>query len=192
MPGPVWCDACSVASPISHASGMSASGGEHEERVVAEVGDVVEDDEERPESQQERRGGCGPRRGHPNNLWRVLRAVLFDWGDTLFHFAYDEVLLAAGWEAGLDTLERDGLPSPDETAAVFRERYLPAALRAGRARGGRVSRKWSATFSRASASRSDDEELDGFLAAEHAAWAPARLSARTLMRCWTRCEGAAS
>ena len=58
-------------------------------------------------------------------LWRVLRAVLFDWGDTLFHFAYDEELLAAGWEAGLATLERDGLPGPEETAAVFRERYLP-------------------------------------------------------------------
>ena len=25
MPGPVWCAACSVASPISHASGTSAS-----------------------------------------------------------------------------------------------------------------------------------------------------------------------
>ncbi len=25
MPGPVWCAACSVASPISQASGMSAS-----------------------------------------------------------------------------------------------------------------------------------------------------------------------
>ena len=25
IPGPVWCAACSVASPISHASGMSAA-----------------------------------------------------------------------------------------------------------------------------------------------------------------------
>ena len=25
MPGPVWCAACSVASPISQASGMSAT-----------------------------------------------------------------------------------------------------------------------------------------------------------------------
>ena len=111
--------------------------GEDEERVLAEVGDVVEDDEERPESQQSVEEAADQGRGHPI-LWRVLRAVLFDWGDTLFHFAYDEVLLAAGWEAGLDTLERDGLPSPERTAAVFRERYLPLLFVPGRSRGGRV------------------------------------------------------
>ena len=38
----------------------------------------------------------------------MLRAVLFDWGDTLFHFAYDERLLSSGWDAGLTALERDG------------------------------------------------------------------------------------
>ena len=52
MPGPVWCAACSVASPISQASGMSASGGEHEERDVAERSVKVEHDDERPERQQ--------------------------------------------------------------------------------------------------------------------------------------------
>jgi hypothetical protein len=40
----------------------------------------------------------------------VPDAVLFDWGDTLFHFAYDEALLEAGWEAGLAAIGRDDLP----------------------------------------------------------------------------------
>ena len=55
----------------------------------------------------------------------MLEAVLFDYGDTLFHFAYDEALLEAGWEAGLAALGRDGLPGHDAAAARFRERYVP-------------------------------------------------------------------
>ena len=35
--GPVWCAACSVASPISHASGTSAAAAEHEIGGVAGV-----------------------------------------------------------------------------------------------------------------------------------------------------------
>ncbi len=124
IPGPVWCAACSVASPISQASGTSASAASDEERDVADVGELVEGDRRAAPARAGRRGCGGPRRRHPI-LCHVLRAVLFDWGDTLFHFAYDEELLAAGWEAGLGTLERDGLPGPDEAAAVFRERYLP-------------------------------------------------------------------
>lgn len=102
------------------------------------------------------------------------RAVLFDWGDTLFHFAYDEALLEAGWEAGLATLERDELPGHEETAARFRERYLPllfvpGALEEVEYPG--MIRELLAGFGVAV----DDEELDRFLAAEHAAWEPARL-----------------
>ena len=54
-----------------------------------------------------------------------LDAVLFDWGDTLFHFAYDEALLEAGWEAGLQATGRDDLPDHEDAAARFREGYLP-------------------------------------------------------------------
>jgi putative hydrolase of the HAD superfamily len=104
----------------------------------------------------------------------VLRAVLFDWGDTLFHFAFDEELLAAGWEAGLGTLERDGLPGADETAAVFREHYLPLLFVAGSVEEveyPQLIRELLAGFG----VEVGDEELDRFLAAEHAAWEPARV-----------------
>jgi putative hydrolase of the HAD superfamily len=104
----------------------------------------------------------------------VLRAVLFDWGDTLFHFAYDEELLAAGWEAGLATIERDGLPGHDETAAVFRERYLPLLFVPGSVEEveyPELIRDLLGSFG----VELDDAELDRFLEAEHAAWKPARL-----------------
>jgi putative hydrolase of the HAD superfamily len=104
----------------------------------------------------------------------VLRAVLFDWGDTLFHFVYDEELLAAGWEAGLATIERDGLPGHDETAAVFRERYLPLLFVPGSVEEveyPELIRDLLGSFG----VELDDDELDRFLAAEHAAWRPARM-----------------
>jgi len=104
----------------------------------------------------------------------VLRAVLFDWGDTLFHFAYDEALLEAGWEAGLAALGRDELPGHDATAARFRERYMPllfvpGALEEVEYPG--LVRELLESFD----VEVEDDELDRFLAAEHAAWEPARL-----------------
>jgi putative hydrolase of the HAD superfamily len=104
----------------------------------------------------------------------VLRAVLFDWGDTLFHFAYDERLLAAGWEVGLTALERDGLPSPEETAEVFRERYLPLLFVPGALEEVEYPGMVRELLGGFGVEVSDDE-LDLFLAAEHSAWAPARL-----------------
>jgi putative hydrolase of the HAD superfamily len=103
----------------------------------------------------------------------VLRAVLFDWGDTLFHFAYDEELLEAGWEAGLSTLDRDGLPGPHETAARFREQYLPLLFVPGsvdEVEYPGMIRELLEGFG----VEVDDGGLDRFLAAEHAAWEPAR------------------
>jgi putative hydrolase of the HAD superfamily len=99
--------------------------------------------------------------------------VLFDWGDTLFHFAYDEELLEAGWEAGLSTLDRDGLPGPDETAARFREQYLPLLFVPGsvdEVEYPGMIRELLEGFG----VEVDDGALDQFLAAEHAAWEPAR------------------
>jgi HAD superfamily hydrolase (TIGR01509 family) len=99
--------------------------------------------------------------------------VLFDWGDTLFHFAYDEALLEAGWEAGLDALERDGLPTPDETAARFREHYLPLLFVPGsidEVEYPGMIRELLEGFG----VELDDGALETFLAAEHAAWEPAR------------------
>jgi putative hydrolase of the HAD superfamily len=103
----------------------------------------------------------------------VLRAVLFDWGDTLFHFAYDEDLLEAGWAAGLATLDRDGLPGPDETAARFREQYLPLLFVPGsvdEVEYPGMIRELLEGFG----VEVDKGALDRFLAAEHAAWEPAR------------------
>jgi len=104
----------------------------------------------------------------------VLRAVLFDWGDTLFHFAYDEALLEAGWEAGLTALARDELPGHDATAARFRERYMPLLFVPGaldEVEYPGLVRELLESFG----VEVDDDELDRFLAAEHAAWEPARL-----------------
>jgi FMN phosphatase YigB (HAD superfamily) len=55
----------------------------------------------------------------------VLKAILFDWGETLFHCEYDDALHLAGWSAGLAASGADPLPDPAASAAVFRERYRP-------------------------------------------------------------------
>jgi putative hydrolase of the HAD superfamily len=103
----------------------------------------------------------------------MLDAVLFDWGDTLFHFAYDEALLEAGWEAGLAALDRDGLPAHEETAGRFRERYVPLLWVPGsvdEVEYPGMIRELLAGFG----VEVTDDELARFLAAEHAAWEPAR------------------
>jgi putative hydrolase of the HAD superfamily len=102
----------------------------------------------------------------------VPDAVLFDWGDTLFHFAYDEDLLEAGWAAGLAAIGRDGLPPSEVTAARFRERYLPLlwapdSLEEVEYAG--MIRELLGEFG----VELTDAEVDRFLAAEHAAWEPA-------------------
>jgi putative hydrolase of the HAD superfamily len=103
----------------------------------------------------------------------VIDAVLFDWGDTLIHFAWDESLLEAGWEAGLAALDRDDLPGPEETAATFRDRYLPLLWVPGsldEIEYPGLVRELLRGFD----VELTDAELDAFLEAEHAAWEPAR------------------
>ena len=106
-------------------------------------------------------------------------AVLFDWGDTLMRFAYDEALVEAGHRAGLAALEREDLPEVERLAAHFRERYEPFFWTPGTVEEleypGLV-RQLLGDFG----VEVDDEELPRFLEAEHAAWDPARqLAAHT-------------
>jgi putative hydrolase of the HAD superfamily len=99
----------------------------------------------------------------------VVEAVLFDWGDTLMQWDWDEELLVAGHRAGLATLGRDDLAITEH----FRERYEPLFWVAGAVEEleypGLV-RQLLGDF----AIEVSDEELEAFLEAEHAAWAPAR------------------
>jgi putative hydrolase of the HAD superfamily len=109
----------------------------------------------------------------------VPAAVLFDWGDTLMRFVYDEALIEAGQRAGLAALGRDDLPEVDRVATHFRERYEPLFWAPGTVEEleypGLV-RQLLGDFG----IEVDDDELTRFLAAEHAAWDPARqLAANT-------------
>ena len=103
----------------------------------------------------------------------MLDAVLFDWGDTLFQFTYDEALLEEGWAAGLAAIGRDGLPTREETAARFRERYLPLLWAPGSLDEIEYPGLVRELFGSFGVSVTDDE-LARFLEAEHDAWNPAR------------------
>ena len=98
----------------------------------------------------------------------MLQAVLFDWGETLVQFEWDDELLAAGHAAGLEALGRG--EEADEFTERFAAERLPALLADGAAEqldyGDGAARRCSGT--------STDDELDRFLDAEHAAWRPAR------------------
>ncbi|HEY1365524.1 MAG TPA: HAD family hydrolase [Gaiellaceae bacterium] len=103
----------------------------------------------------------------------MLEAVLFDWGDTLMEWAWQDELLAAGHRAGLAALGRDDLPGADVVAARFRERYLPLFWQPGvleEVEYPGIVRGLLAEFDVAVS----DEQLARFLEAEHAAWQPAR------------------
>jgi putative hydrolase of the HAD superfamily len=106
----------------------------------------------------------------------VPAAVLFDWGDTLMRFVYDEALVEAGHRAGLAALERDDLPEVERMAAHFRERYEPLFWVPGTVEEleypGLV-RQLLGDFG----VEVTDDELRRFLEAEHSAWDPARQAA---------------
>ncbi len=107
----------------------------------------------------------------------MLDAVLFDWGDTLMDFQFDEELMDRAFRAGLAALGREGLPA-DEIRAHFRERFeplfwVPGTLEEIEYPG--MIRDALAHFG----IELSDEELARFLEAEHAAWQPARVLGST-------------
>ena len=101
----------------------------------------------------------------------MLEAALFDLGDTLMSFTWDDELLEAGHRAGLEAIGR-----ADPAAAVaLTDRYRREAR----------LQDWEAaeeveypplvrTMLADVGVDVDDDELDRFLDAEHAAWGPAR------------------
>jgi HAD superfamily hydrolase (TIGR01509 family) len=93
----------------------------------------------------------------------VLRAVLFDWNNTLARFEWDDELLAAGHRAGLAAIGRDGA---DELTHRFSALEL--------VRGS----DYRATLRELLGGATDDE-LDRFVDAEFDAWEPARELAST-------------
>ena len=108
----------------------------------------------------------------------MLRAVLFDWGDTLMQFAYEPELVEAGQRAGLEALGRDDLPEVDAIATHFREHYEPLFWAPGTVEENEypgLVRKLLGHFG----IEVTEEELDRFLEAEHAAWEPARVLGST-------------
>jgi putative hydrolase of the HAD superfamily len=99
----------------------------------------------------------------------VIRAVLFDWGDTLMQWTWDESLIEAGHRAGLAAIGRDDVRITEH----FRERFEPLF-----AVPGTIEEVEYPGFVRGILGDFEievsDEELDRFLDAEHRAWVPAR------------------
>jgi len=102
----------------------------------------------------------------------VLRAVLFDWGDTLMQWVYDDDLIDAGHRAGLAAVDRPDLPEGAALSALVRERQ-DLLFMLGATEEIEYPESIRAILSELGAELSDDE-LNRFLEAEHAAWAPAR------------------
>jgi putative hydrolase of the HAD superfamily len=103
----------------------------------------------------------------------ALDAVLFDWGDTLMQFAYDPQLVEAGHRAGLEAINRDGLPDVETVTARFREHYEPLFWVPGTVEEIEYPGLVRQLLGEFGVSV-DDDELGRFLEAEHRAWDPAR------------------
>jgi FMN phosphatase YigB (HAD superfamily) len=105
----------------------------------------------------------------------VLEAVLFDWGDTLMEWAPAPDLLEVGHAAGFAALGREPVAGMTER---FRDVYLAKYFEPGIVEEIEYPsevRRLLAEFG----IDVDDDELERFLEAEHAAWAPARRLAST-------------
>lgn len=89
------------------------------------------------------------------------------------HFDWQPELLEGGHRAGLEALGRDDLPEPGRVAALFRERYEPMLFAPGTIEELEYP-QLVRDLLREVGVEVDDDELARFLAAEHAAWEPAR------------------
>jgi putative hydrolase of the HAD superfamily len=108
----------------------------------------------------------------------MLRAVFFDWGDTLMDFRFDEELMDAAFRAGLAALDRDDLASADDIRGHFREHFEPLFWVPGTIEEIEYPGLIRQTLDHFGIEISDDE-LARFLEAEHAAWEPARVLGST-------------
>jgi putative hydrolase of the HAD superfamily len=99
----------------------------------------------------------------------AIDAVLFDWGDTLMRWAWEDELLEAGHRAGLAAIGREA----EGISPLFREAYLPFLWRPGVVEEIEYPGLVRELLGRVEIDVSD-EELARFLEAEHAAWQPAR------------------
>ena len=108
----------------------------------------------------------------------MLRAVLFDWGDTLMEFRFDEELMDTAFRAGVEALGRDDLAPADEVRAHFLEQFEPLFWVPGTLEEIEYPAVIRETLEHFGVEVSD-EELDRFLEAEHEAWQPARVLGAT-------------
>jgi putative hydrolase of the HAD superfamily len=108
----------------------------------------------------------------------VLEAVLFDWGDTLMEFRFDEELMDRAFRAGLEALGREDLAPADEIRAHFRERFEPLFWIPGTVEEIEYPGLIRQALAHFDVELTDDE-LGRFLEAEHAAWQPARVLGAT-------------
>jgi putative hydrolase of the HAD superfamily len=108
----------------------------------------------------------------------MLRAVLFDWGDTLMEFRFDEELMDTAFRAGLSALRRDDLGPADDIRTHFREQFEPMFWVPGTLEEIEYPGLIRETLGHFGVEVSD-EELRRFLEAEHEAWQPARVLGAT-------------
>jgi putative hydrolase of the HAD superfamily len=107
----------------------------------------------------------------------MLEAVLFDWGDTLMEFRYDEDLMDGAFRAGLAALGRENLPA-DEIRDHFRTSFEPLFWAPGTVEEIEYPGMIRDALAHFGIEIGDDE-LARFLEAEHAAWEPARVLGST-------------
>ena len=103
----------------------------------------------------------------------MLSAVLFDLGDTLMRWEWDEAFVEKGHRAGLTAIGRPDLADEGKVTARFREAYLPTFWQPGTIEEleypGLV-RELLGQFG----VDPTEEQLNAFLEAEHSEWAWAR------------------
>ncbi len=105
----------------------------------------------------------------------MLDAVLFDWGHTLMDWTWDDALLEAGHREGLAAIGAPLDAAPALSEGYRNESRLFAWDVPEEVEYPALARELLAAVG----VEVDDEQLERFLIAEHAAWAPARQLAST-------------